>query len=233
MPGRVCARPAGRGRRCPGAAGRSAIWTRAWHRRSVRIVSRALPPRGEERAFGEPPGAEGEGCRSARAWRDDVIASSGNQGRGVWGSGRWSQSRAGRGAGADTLRRPPHHDFGAWTASLGHGAHTWAQGAPRAPGALGHRSALPGDLQLLWSRGGAAVLGEEVRGDGELEPSRPETPDGGLSAGAGQGAAGTWRGLRPGNVDECGWRSSGNAIRPAIEFIGQIKFGRLCEVLFY
>lgn len=30
-----------------------------------------------------------------------------------------------------------------------------------------------------------------------------------------------------------GWGSSWNAVRPAIEFIGQIKFGLLCEVLFY
>lgn len=38
--------PAGRGRQCPGAASGSTIWAWAWHRSSVKIVSRALPSSG-------------------------------------------------------------------------------------------------------------------------------------------------------------------------------------------
>lgn len=43
VPGTSAPCPAGRGRQCPGAAGGSAIWTRAWHRGSTKIVSWALP----------------------------------------------------------------------------------------------------------------------------------------------------------------------------------------------
>lgn len=150
----------------------------------------------------------------------------GNKEAGVWGSGRRARAWQGEGARADTPQKATHHDLRALTAR--HGAHMWAQGAPWTLGALGHRSALSRDFQLLWSRGGAAVLGKEAQG-----LRRTETPRQGAECRCGVWAWGPrapGAACVPGNVDRCGWHS-GNAIRPAIEFIGQIKFGRLCDVL--
>jgi hypothetical protein len=69
MPGLSVPCPAGRGRQCSGDAGRDTIWTQAWHQRTKKVVSRALPS-------SPPPGERcgvclerlpDMGCRSALA----------------------------------------------------------------------------------------------------------------------------------------------------------------------
>lgn len=64
--------------------------------------------------------------------------------------------------------------------------------------------------------------------------------EGGGLLGAGATGGGSLRAERQGGLRlpgvmwmNAGCRSSWNAVRLAIEFIGQIKFGLLCEVLLY